>query len=293
MDRESPSKQLARLLPNGYARFFVGLCPSCFLEYDGDYCIQNIKDKDNRIYRIECGIHSRWFCIKTRNDDGSWNAVYTNEKDNNEIIDIEDDGGRWEGSVMNGEPLGYGSLYDANGELRYSGYIYHGCKVGLGCDYYGDGTTIAYYGGFLNGERCGYGILYDRHQNTVYEGPWLYQVDLSVNSVVIHKENECSTLIHSLLKELTIEGVSSYDLRQFRIEGYPFLKKLHIGENCLQWVYQFRVSHCLSLEAVTIETGCFSHTGYDMGIPEECHHLFVASLESKYDLINNDLIFLS
>lgn len=281
MDRESPSEQLTHILTKDYARFSVGLCPSCFLEYDGDYYIQNIKDKDNYLHRIECGIHSRWFCVKRRNDDGMWNVMYTDDNSNIEIIDIQDYGGRWEGSVVNGEPIGYGSLYDARGELRYSGYIYNGCKVGLGCDYYEGGATIEYYGGFLNGERCGYGILYDRYQNILYQGPWLYHADLSVKDVVIYNENECNTLIHSLVKELTIEKVSSYDIRQFRIEGYPLLQKLRIGENCLQWTYQFRISDCLSLETVTVETGCFSHPDCDMEIREEDHHAHHCGYENK------------
>ena len=50
-----------------------------------------------------------------------------------ESVDLSVDGNRWEGDVLNGEPLGWGVMYDKDNHVMYEGFR---VKVLLGCANY-------------------------------------------------------------------------------------------------------------------------------------------------------------
>lgn len=85
------------------------------------------------------------------------------------IIDLDVDGRRWEGGIMNGVPYGYGVLYDRNGKKEYEGFMSQSQRVCVGFVYCND-NSMSYCGGFLNGEPNGYGILCYRNGVNVYHG---------------------------------------------------------------------------------------------------------------------------
>ena len=39
-----------------------------------------------------------------------------------QVLDLNDDGERWEGDVLNNEPYGWGTLYDNEGNKAYEGF---------------------------------------------------------------------------------------------------------------------------------------------------------------------------
>ena len=63
------------------------------------------------------------------------NEMDLNELVENEIVDLNDDGRRWEGGVLRGELFGYGCLYDEENELEYEGWMIEGKKECYGIEY--------------------------------------------------------------------------------------------------------------------------------------------------------------
>ena len=42
--------------------------------------------------------------------------------EHNQVLDLSDDGDRWEGDVLNNEPYGWGVLYDSENRMVYEGF---------------------------------------------------------------------------------------------------------------------------------------------------------------------------
>ena len=45
-----------------------------------------------------------------------------NEVEHNRVLDLSDEGDRWEGDVLQQEPFGWGVLYDEDNNRRYEGF---------------------------------------------------------------------------------------------------------------------------------------------------------------------------
>ena len=88
------------------------------------------------------------------------------------IIDLSDEGDRWEGDVYKGQPCGLGTLWDSNNNMVFEGIRVNGLFECFGTLYYSDLHAVEYKGGWCGGKRNGQGIQYDRNGKVVYEGPW-------------------------------------------------------------------------------------------------------------------------
>ena len=79
----------------------------------------------------------------------------------NAIIDLDEEGRRWEGGEWNGKPFGFGCEYSEEGNLVYEGFVFEGKKVCFGKEWNDDGNNncLMYEGGYWNDERCGKGIF--------------------------------------------------------------------------------------------------------------------------------------
>ena len=78
-------------------------------------------------------------------------TVYVNDKWNaitftKEVIDLNANGKRWEGSVRNGKPFGFGVFYDEEGRKEFEGFMVNGIITGYGIEYYGDIERVKYEG---------------------------------------------------------------------------------------------------------------------------------------------------
>ena len=75
----------------------------------------------------------------------------------NVIIDLNEEGRRWEGGELNGKPFGFGCEYSEEGNLVYEGFVFEGKKVCFGKEWNDDGNNncLMYEGGYCNDERCG------------------------------------------------------------------------------------------------------------------------------------------
>ncbi|OAO14926.1 hypothetical protein AV274_3370 [Blastocystis sp. ATCC 50177/Nand II] len=66
-----------------------------------------------------------------------------------QVLDLNDDGERWEGDVLNNQPCGWGVLYDSEGEKKYEGFMIGEAYVCYGTQYYSDIQRVEYEGEWL------------------------------------------------------------------------------------------------------------------------------------------------
>ena len=155
--------------------------------------------------------------------------LYLHQLDLNELqrgvtIDLSEDGSRWEGDSLNGDPYGYGCIYNSENELIYSGFVYDGMKVCYGNVFYAFVGIIEYSGNFYNNIRCGYGKLYDKKNTLVYEGEWYNDNPIELSSLKIEELKE--NVIHFGLEELEINIDCTCDSDYFSFFGLTNLKKI-------------------------------------------------------------------
>ena len=60
------------------------------------------------------------------------------------VLDLSDDGERWEGDVLNNEPYGWGVLYDSENRMAYEGFRIGEAYVCYGARYYSDIQKVEY-----------------------------------------------------------------------------------------------------------------------------------------------------
>ena len=95
------------------------------------------------------------------------------DKESGQVLDLNDDGERWEGGVLNDEPYGWGVLYDSENRMVYKGFRIGEVNVCYGIQYYSDIQKMEYEGEWCEGKRWGRGTQYDRDGNTVFSGEWM------------------------------------------------------------------------------------------------------------------------
>ena len=90
----------------------------------------------------------------------------------NVIIDLNEEGRRWEGGELNEKPFGFGREYSENDNLVYEGFVFEGMKVCFGKEWNDDGNNncLVYEGGYCNDKRWGKGKSYDLSGNVDFEG---------------------------------------------------------------------------------------------------------------------------
>ena len=64
-----------------------------------------------------------------------------------QVLDLNDDGERWEGDVLNDQPYGWGVLYDSENRRVYEGFRIGDANVCYGRSYYPENQKVEYEGG--------------------------------------------------------------------------------------------------------------------------------------------------
>ena len=163
-------------------------------------------------------------------------------------IDLNSNGRRWEGSISNALPYGYGILYDEDGNKSYEGFMISHHRVCFGSDYYDIGC-IQYQGSYYRDQKWGLGTLYDRNHVVEYQGVWKNDISYSplFDGRTIDSFTECVTIPdHSFvatpslllgywlrsLKCLTIGDDSFTMVRDLSLDGLQELESIVIGKNC-------------------------------------------------------------
>ena len=71
-------------------------------------------------------------------------GVDLSEMKRNEILDLSVEGDRWEGDVLNGNPCGWGVLFDKNNRMMYEGFRMGDVNMCYGRTYYSDISRVEY-----------------------------------------------------------------------------------------------------------------------------------------------------
>ena len=173
----------------------------------------------------------------------------------NEILDLSVDGDRWEGDVLNGNPYGWGVLFDKRNRMVYEGFQINGVHVCYGRAYYADLSKIAYEGEWCEGMRWGRGTQYNRNGKIVYDGEWLSDGH-GKTSVALRKGNE---LLHNHIEELTVcdNACNGEEWKVLDLSWMPSLKLLDVGERCFKYVNEVKLIGLTELKRVAIGDGSF------------------------------------
>ena len=197
---------------------------------------------DYSIRVIECDIQEKSMKVKTRNKNSSeWIEMNMDSFIKNDIVDLNENGTRWEGDSLNGSPFGYGRIYNPENQLIYKGFVFEGMKVCFGEEYYGDIGIVEYEGNYYKNMKNGYGKLYDKKNELVYEGEWLN--DKSLKEECLKIENELyENSIHFGINELIIGDDCECSFSDLILIGFNHLRLLEIGDNSLKNVNNVELS---------------------------------------------------
>ena len=174
----------------------------------------------------------------------------------NEVLDLSDDGERWEGDVLQNKPYGWGVLYDGENRMVYEGFRIGEVSVCYGTRYYSDVGVIEYEGKWFEGKRWGRGAHYDRTGKTVFDGEWMDDLHLE-KRVVLNEENQ---FLHSHIENLIVED-NSCNGREWRVLDLSFmpnLRLLQVGDDCFKFVKEMKLIGLNQLERVVIGWNCFT-----------------------------------
>ena len=150
------------------------------------------------------------------------------------IIDLSDEGDRWEGDVYKGQPCGLGTLWDSNNNMVFEGIRVNGLFECFGTLYYSDLHAVEYKGEWCGGKRNGQGIQYDRNGKVVYEGPWCNDSrdktsngshDKTSNDVVFTKLDPFDNL-YSTVETIRIKNFTPSSFVSFSFHYLPSLTKV-------------------------------------------------------------------
>ena len=176
--------------------------------------------------------------------------------EHNQVLDLNDDGERWEGDVLNNQPYGWGVLYDSENRRTYEGFRVGDVNVCYGRSYYPENQKVEYEGGICGGMRWGRGIQYDRTGNTVFEGEWMNNEPLS-KRVVVNEENQ---LLHNHIEELIVENNSCNgpEWTALDLSLMSNLRVFVVGYECFENVEEVKLIGLSKLERVVIGKNSFT-----------------------------------
>ena len=197
-------------------------------------------------------------------------GVDLSEMKRNEILDLSVEGDRWEGDVLNGNPCGWGVLFDKNNERVYEGFRIDEKNVCYGRTYYSDISRVEYVGEWCEGMRWGRGVQYDRNGVVVYDGEWLNDAPLEKRIEV----TSVTVLLHNHVEELrVIDGCCNEEgLKELDLSGFVSLRELKVGNECFEYVKEVKLIGLSELESV--EIGMNSFTQHKKGYGNDANRHF-------------------
>ena len=198
------------------------------------------------------------------------------------VLDLSDDGERWEGDVLDNQPYGWGVLYDSENRMVYEGFRVGDVNVCYGTRYYSDIQKVEYEGGWFDGMRWGQGVQYDRDSKTVFDGEW-FKDEPFKRRVVLNEEN---LLLHSYIEELNL-GNNSCNGPEWNALDLGFLshlRLLEVGDECFKRVKEVKLIGLSKLERVLIGMNCFTKCGNSWPSYDASRHFYLKNCERLREL---------
>ena len=199
-----------------------------------------------------------------------------------QVLDLNDDGERWEGDVLNNQPYGWGVLYDSENRMVYEGFRIGDMNVCYGTKYYSDVQKVEYKGGICEGKRWGRGTLFDRTGKTVFDGEWMNDDNMIEKRVVLNEENQ---LLHSHIEELIVESNScnGREWTALDLSFIPSLRLFEVGDGCFKYVNEVKLIGLDQLERVVIGKKSFTMEKNDWG-NDPNRHFYLKDCERLREL---------
>ena len=269
-DSVSPifSELISKLQDSEVTKFPAGYQSSCFtyaysFDYPGFYVINGLSRVDDSVI-VESGVEEVVVIADVKNRVLlKVNDVDLSEVKHNQILDLNVEGDRWEGDVLNKKPCGWGVLYNKDNHRVYEGFRVYRVNVCYGRKYYSDIEKIKYEGEICDGMRWGRGVQYDRNGDVVYDGEWLNDGHLRV---VITPENE---VFYNRIEELVVSDYccsgEDWLLMDLDFRIMESLKSLIVGDECFDNIHKLKWIGMNELEKVEIGRNSFtkSKDSYD------------------------------
>ena len=185
------------------------------------------------------------------------NGEEVNGIEHNQVLDLSDDGERWEGDVLHNQPFGWGVMYDSENRMVYEGFRIGDVNVCYGTQYYSDIGVIEYEGEWFEGKRWGRGVHYDRTGKTVFEGEWHNDEHLSKHMVLNVRNQQ---VLNSHIEELVVQDSScnGMEWRVLDLSIMSHLRLLEVGDECFEKVNEVKLVGLNQLERVVIGQYCFT-----------------------------------
>ena len=178
------------------------------------------------------------------------------EMEYHQILDLSEDGDRWEGDLMKEKPYGWGVVYDKDNHKVSEGFRLGEVNICYGTTYYSDIEKKEYEGEWFNGKRCGRGTQYDRNGAVVYKGKWLNDERIDTR-VELTRDIK---VFHNQVEELVVSDhyCSYVQWKELDLSLMPCLKSFTVGNECFQQVEGLKMIGMSKLESVVIGDSCFS-----------------------------------
>ena len=184
------------------------------------------------------------------------NGEAVNGIEHNQVLDLNDDGERWEGDVLGEKPYGWGVLYDSEGDKKFEGFRMGEVNVCYGRSYYPHIGVIEYEGEICEGKRWGRGVQYDRNGDTTFDGEWMNDDTQIEKIVVLSEENQ---LLHNRVEELIVcdNSCNGLEWTDFDFSVLTKLRELRVGDRCFENVEEVRLIGLSQLGRVEIGNESF------------------------------------
>ena len=180
----------------------------------------------------------------------------------NAVMDLDANGRRWEGTLVNDHPYGYEVKYDEDGHVEYEGYIYQNCKIGLCMEYYSDIEKVKSKRVYGGDKLCGRSILYDRNGDVTEDSFWLSGTPLS-SSRYLHShdtEHKRFDIVPSYfaqwlleLRTLSITTLPS-DMKLLDIQKLRKLESIRISPCGCNQSIPLRIHSCPLLRSIKLQS---------------------------------------
>ena len=176
--------------------------------------------------------------------------------EHNQVLNLSDDGERWEGDVLNDQPYGWGVLYDSENRKIYKGFRIGDVNVCYGIQYYSDIQKVEYEGELCEGNRMGAGVLYNRDEVVIHNGEWVNNRPLLTRVELTDK----NPVLHNRVEELIVKDHScnGKEWSRFDLSIMPDLRLLQVGDYCFENVKGVKFNGLNELERVVIGENSFT-----------------------------------
>ena len=177
------------------------------------------------------------------------------------VLDLSDDGERWEGDVLNNQPYGWGVVYDSENRMAYEGFRIGDVNVCYGRSYYSDVGVIEYEGMIFDGKRWGRGVQFDKQGVVMRDGEWMNNEPAEMAMTITEENQRLFTCVEELV--VSDRCCNGMEWRVFDVSCIVHLRELRVGYGCFRNTEELKLIGLNELERVVIGKSSFRTETYN------------------------------